>query len=89
MLGEMGRFELKPIFARGFLLSLCGIKQRDIFMNKQKLNELVNCGEVLLFNNKPDFIYFLKEIKSFGGKWLNVEEIEIPKKSDVQSYFRV
>ncbi len=58
-------------------------------MNKQKLNELVNGGVVLLFDNKTDFICFLKEIKSFGGKWQNGEEIEIPKKADVQSYFRV
>ena len=58
-------------------------------MNKQKLNELVNGGVVLLFDNKTDFICFLKEIKSFGGKWQNGNEIEIPKEADVQSYFRV
>lgn len=49
----------------------------------------MNGGVVLLFDNKTDFICFLKEIKSFGGKWQNGDEIEIPKEADVQSYFRV
>jgi len=57
-------------------------------MNKQKLNELMNGGMVLLFDNKNDFNCFLKEIMSLGGKWQNGHEIEIPKEADVQSYFR-
>ena len=58
-------------------------------MRNQKLSNLVSDGVVVLFDNKTDFILFLKEIKSFGGKWQNGEEIEIPKQTDVHSYFRV
>lgn len=58
-------------------------------MRNQKLSNLVSEGVVVLFENKTDFICFLKEIKSFGGKWQNGDEIEIPKEADVQSYFRV
>ncbi|MCH5142271.1 MAG: hypothetical protein J1G07_00950 [Clostridiales bacterium] len=58
-------------------------------MNNQKLSNLVCDGVVILFDNKTDFICFLKEIKPFGGKWQNGEDIVIPEEADVQSYFRV
>lgn len=47
-------------------------------MNKQELDEALNQGIVIMFDDFEELRQFLAEVKALGGCWLSGETITVP-----------